>query len=78
MRPRTGTWDLARMLRLGLAVAFLVAATSGGGTVAYVLAAVLGMQAIFNVGCCGATCDPRPRQARDVNREREITFEKVE
>ena len=38
----------------------------------------LGVQAIFNVGCCGAGCDTGDRPARGVSGEKEITFEKVE
>lgn len=49
-------WNFARVLRLVLAGAFLGAAISSGEWVAYVVAVVFGLQAIFNMGCCGSSC----------------------
>ncbi len=49
-------WNWMRWVRLGLAIAFLMAGFNNGDGVAYVAAAFFGIQAIFNVGCCGADC----------------------
>ena len=53
-------WTVQRWLRLALAVIFLGAGIQGHETVAYAAAAFFGVQALFNVGCCGvAPCVPR-------------------
>ena len=68
MSGRLRNWNFTRVLRLMLAGAFLGAAVSSGEWVAYVVAAVFGLQSIFNVGCCGASCSTPPvnRMARNV------------
>lgn len=57
-------WNMIRCLRLGLAVALLMAGIHSGDTVAYVAAAFFGLQAVFNVGCCGAACTTDSRSAK--------------
>ena len=49
-------WGMVRWIRLGLAVALLMAGIASGDTVAYAASALFGLQAMFNFGCCGAAC----------------------
>ncbi|MBX2981786.1 MAG: hypothetical protein WBB32_14600 [Flavobacteriales bacterium] len=60
MRDLLQNWNFPRVLRLVLAGAFLGAGISSGEWLPYVAAGILGMQAIFNVGCCGAACAVPP------------------
>lgn len=70
-------WNFARLLRLALAGAFLGAAVSSGERVAYVVAAVFGLQAILNVGCCGTTCAAPPVNRKAVNVVHDVDYEEV-
>ncbi len=70
-------WNLARVLRLVLAGAFLGAAVSSGEWVAYVVAAVFGLQAILNVGCCGASCAAPSVNRKAGNIVQETDYEEV-
>lgn len=70
-------WNFARVLRLVLAGAFLGAAVSSGEWVAYVVAVVFGLQAIFNVGCCGSACAAPPVNREAVNVVQEVDYEEV-
>lgn len=66
-----------RLLRAALAVLFLLEALRGGGAVAWILAALLGAQAWFNVGCCGTACATSPAKRRIATDVQEIHFEEV-
>ncbi|MBP6574340.1 MAG: hypothetical protein KA230_07815 [Flavobacteriales bacterium] len=72
-------WDATRWLRLVLAIIFLIAGISQQEPVAYVAAAFFGVQALFNVGCCGASCasthTPDPRTTNIPTRE--VIYEEV-
>jgi len=72
-------WDATRWLRLVLAIIFLIAGISQQEPVAYVAAAFFGVQALFNVGCCGASCaSPRTGDPRTTNVEtKEVIYEEV-
>ena len=72
----TGPWDFARLLRMGLAVAFLWAAIGSGEAVAWFAAVFFGVQAAFNIGCCGSTCTPVQNQAEQEGVE-EVHYEEV-
>lgn len=70
-------WNGARWLRLVFAVVFLAAGLKGHEPVAYVAAAFFGVQALFNVGCCGiGTCSPVRRSA-GVDTDN-ITYERLD
>ena len=59
MRTRVLTdWHMMRWMRLAFAVVFLIAGIAQHEPVAYAAAAFFGIQAILNVGCCGAACAP--------------------
>lgn len=47
-------WQAMRVLRAVFAVTFVFAAISSNEPVAWFAAAFFGIQALFNVGCCGA------------------------
>ena len=70
-------WNFARVLRLALAVAFLGAAISGCEWIAYVVAGVFGLQAILNVGCCGASCAPMPKNSQGDTVVQKVTYEEI-
>lgn len=64
MSALLASWGWMRWIRLGLALAFLMAGVQNGDPVAYMAAAFFGVQAIFNLGCCGATCRTDSRTAK--------------
>lgn len=66
-----------RLLRAALAVLFLVDALRGGGVVAWILAALLGAQAWFNVGCCGTACAAPAMNRNSGTDVQEVEFEEV-
>ncbi|MFZ1685947.1 MAG: hypothetical protein WAU70_00880 [Flavobacteriales bacterium] len=72
-------WNFLRLLRALFAVVFLIAGIQGHEPVAYFAAAFFGVQAIFNIGCCGVqACAPRGTDAVGTkNTAREITYEEV-
>lgn len=50
-------WTFMRVLRSGFALTFLAAAITRHEPIAWFAAAFFGVQAMFNVGCCGTgTC----------------------
>lgn len=77
MRDLLRNWTTARVLRLVLAAVFLAAGISEGETLAYIAAAVFGVQAIFNVGCCGASCAAPPANRKAVGVVQEVDHENV-
>jgi hypothetical protein len=70
-------WNFARVLRLVLAGAFLGAAVSSGEWIAYVVAAVFGLQAILNVGCCGSACAVPPVNRKAGTLVQDTDYEEV-
>ena len=56
-------WDGARLLRAGLAVAFLIQGYHAGDAFAYTVAALLGIQAAFGLSCTLGTCTPKPAES---------------
>lgn len=70
-------WNFARVLRLVLAVAFFGAAVSSGEWIAYVVAAVFGLQAILNVGCCGSACAAPPVNRKAGTLVQDTDYEEV-
>lgn len=64
------TMGTLRWVRGGLALLFLTAGLVQHEPVALLIGAGLGLQALFNVGCCGATCVPPTRpDARSATNE---------
>lgn len=71
-------WDFARGLRLVFAVIFLAAGIANNESVAYAAAAIFGVQAQLNIGCCGASCAPKQeRNTADVPARTEFTYEEI-
>lgn len=69
-------WHWSRWLRAGIAVAFLGQGFATGDTMAYAFGAILGLQAIFNMGCslnsgCAAPVNKATEQ------ETEITYQEI-
>lgn len=69
-------WDVPRVIRAALAIVFLVAGLVEHEPMALALSAVLGLQAVLNVGCCGSAC---ARTGGTVNKSAntDITFEEI-
>lgn len=53
-------WDGARVLRAGLAVAFLIQGYHADDAFAYTVAALFGIQAALGLSCALGTCAPKP------------------
>lgn len=66
MKQRLFTgWNAQRWLRSVFAVVFLFAGATRHEPVAFAAAAFFGVQALFNIGCCGAAvCAPRASGAK--------------
>lgn len=74
-------WHFMRVFRGGLAVFALSEAWRTGEAMMLMVGGILGLQAIFNVGCCGAAgCAAPPANSKvdASNLEKtEITYEEV-
>lgn len=70
-------WNFARLLRLGLALAFLGAAWNNGEWIAYALAALFGLQAVLNTGCCGSACATPPANRKSNAVVEDVHYEEV-
>lgn len=70
-------WDFARGLRLVFAVVFLFAGIANQEPVAYAAAVFFGMQAVFNIGCCGAACASGPQRKAATIPNEEVTYEEI-
>lgn len=71
-------WNAMRILRAAFAMMFLFAAISRHEPIAWFAAAFFGLQAAFNIGCCGTSpCQPvvRSRSASDL--EAPVTYEEI-
>jgi len=78
MHALAKNWTLVRVIRLVLACAFLAAGIANGDTIAFVAAAILGVQAIFNVGCAGNSCAAAQIENRAVSgADKKIIYEEV-
>lgn len=77
MAKLLANWPAARLLRLVLAVLFAGAALREGEPIAWVAAALLGVQAVFNMGCCGTACAAPPVNRKGRQAVDEIHYEEV-
>jgi hypothetical protein len=71
-------WHATRWLQLAASLMFLFAGLSRNDGVALFASAFFGIQAIFNVGCCGmAACAPRTRTLTKNEAPQDIQFEEI-
>jgi len=77
MAKWSANWSAARLLRLVLAVLFAAVALREGEPVAWVAAALLGLQVLFNVGCCGAACSAPTVNRKGAQAVDEVHYEEV-
>jgi hypothetical protein len=64
MKALLQTWDFMRTLRLGMALWLIYAAVDSGPFLLGILGGLFALQALLNVGCCGAgSCSYTPRQS---------------
>lgn len=71
-------WDLTRIIRAAFAVMFVLAAIQGREPIAWFAAAFFGMQAVFNVGCCGiGTCQPGTKATAAPDLNAPVTYEEI-
>lgn len=71
------TWNASRIMRLGLGIALGVYAWYEANGIMGVLAAWLGTQAIFNIGCCGSHGCNVSYGNQTKNEAQEITYEEI-
>ena len=77
MKDLLRNWNFPRALRLILAGAFLWAGISSGEWLPYMAAGIFGLQAIFNVGCCGAACAAPPMNRKTDALVQEVDYDEV-
>lgn len=77
MKQFLATWDASRILRLGLGVALGIYAWHEANGMMGILAAWLGTQAVFNIGCCGSYGCNVPSGNPTKNEAQEITYEEI-
>jgi hypothetical protein len=77
MRTLLTNWSFARVVRLVLALMFLVAGYSKGDAVAYFAAAFFGVQALLNLGCCGTSCTSVERAAAIEGEVTDVSYKEV-
>lgn len=76
MRTVLTNWDLPRVIRAVLALVFLATGILRDEPVALIAAALLGAQAVLNIGCFAGACARAGRMDVDaVNKE--ITYEEI-
>jgi len=70
-------WNIVRVLRLVLGVLALSAAFSEKDKIMGLLGTIFTIQAIFNIGCCGATgCSTNYKESSNED-GKEINYEKI-
>jgi len=68
-------WDLMRILRLGMALWLAYSAFTDKQPLLGLLAGIFALQALFNVGCCGAkNCATKTNSKRGIE---ETIYEEV-
>ncbi|MGV3638467.1 MAG: hypothetical protein ACO1NQ_12575 [Flavobacteriales bacterium] len=67
MRTLLTNWDLVRVIRALLALVFLATGILREESVALFAAALLGAQAVLNIGCSGGACTPATGTDVDVD-----------
>lgn len=72
-----GPWPFARLLRLGIASAFLWAAIAEGEAIAWAASIFFGLQALLNVGCCGTACATPPVDQPRADAAEHVHYEEV-
>jgi hypothetical protein len=71
-------WDFMRLLRAGLAVWAIWQAFGTGEWILLLPGGILGLQAIFNVGCCGsAGCAAPPARNQTESGTEGVVYEEV-
>lgn len=71
-------WHFMRIFRAAIAVFAFFEAGRTGDALMYAAGGILGLQAIFNVGCCGAAgCATPSRKSVGQNTGDEVTYEEV-
>lgn len=69
---------MMRLMRLGFAVVFLLAAISGREPTAWFAFAFFGVQALFNIGCCGVgTCQAGTRMTPAPHLKEPVIYEEI-
>lgn len=76
MRTLLTNWDLVRVVRALLALVFLATGILREEPIALFAAALLGAQAVLNIGCSAGACAPATRKDVVVD-DTEITYEEI-
>ena len=70
-------WHAQRWLRLVFAAVFLAAGITRQEPVAWFAAVFFGIQAVFNVGCCGSARCATGRVGQTAPLEAEVSYEEI-
>lgn len=70
-------WHAQRWLRLVFAAVFLAAGITRQEPVAWFAAVFFGIQAVFNVGCCGSASCATGRVDQTAPLEAEVSYEEI-
>lgn len=70
-------WNVMRVVRMCLAILFLFAAITRQEPVACLAAVYFGIQAVFNMGCCGMGCQPVRKADQASELESTVTYEEI-
>ena len=70
-------WNLMRILRLGMGVWLGYSAFAENQPLLGMLGAIFALQAILNIGCCGAGGCATPRQNNTTQLPEDISYEEI-
>ena len=71
-------WTFMRVLRAAFAVMFMFAAVTQHEPIALFAAVFFGVQAVFNVGCCGvSTCQPGTNATTAPDLNTPVNYEEI-
>lgn len=79
MKTLLSNWHFMRLFRAGIAIWAIHEAWRTGQWLLLVPGGIFALQAIFDIGCCGASgCAPtRGQHASESNKTEEITYEEL-
>lgn len=78
MTTLLSNWHFMRVLRAGFAVWIMAEAWRTGQWLLLIPGGIFAMQAIFDIGCCGASgCAPNTTLQANTSKTEEVTYEEV-
>lgn len=78
MTQLLSNWHFMRVLRAGIAFYAFTEVYRTGDWMLFALGSIFALQAIFDVGCCGAAgCAPRPARNLKATDNEEVVYEEL-